>query len=308
VVAARVPARRARRSQVLEDTLHEAQTPDVRSRSYRCHRPRRPRPSRWSPPPPSTGRSPTQLGGDRVSVTTIAKPTEDPHFVDARPSQIVALSRADALIEGGAELEIGWLPPLLEGARNGKILAGTPGRIVASEGISARDIPAAATARRATLTSRAIRTFMLDPMNAKIVAEHVVRVFTALDPAGATTYKTNLAQFESALAIKMKEWTRRWHPSPGGRSSPTTHLALLRPPLRPRQRHLPRAQAGDPAVAAAPRRGDAEDEGAETSTCCSSSPTSRARQPRAVASRTDAQVSTSASSQAGCRVPTPTFR
>src|SRR5690349_11499576 len=66
----------------------------------------------------------TQLGGARITVTTIAKPTEDPHFVDARPSQIVALNRADVLIEGGAELEVGWLPPLLEGARNGKILSG----------------------------------------------------------------------------------------------------------------------------------------------------------------------------------------
>ncbi len=42
-------------------------------------------------------------------MTTIAKPTEDPHFVDARPSQIVAMNRADVLIEGGAELEVGWL-------------------------------------------------------------------------------------------------------------------------------------------------------------------------------------------------------
>src|SRR5262245_23762307 len=86
----------------------------------------------------------SQLGGARVAVTTIAKPTEDPHFVDARPSQIVALNRADVLVEGGAELEIGWLPPLLEGARNGKILAGAPGRVVASEGVELLDIPLAA--------------------------------------------------------------------------------------------------------------------------------------------------------------------
>ena len=86
----------------------------------------------------------SQLGGARVAVTTIAKPTEDPHFVDARPSQIVALHRADVLIEGGAELEIGWLPPLLDGARNSKILAGGQGRVVASEGVQLLDIPLAA--------------------------------------------------------------------------------------------------------------------------------------------------------------------
>ena len=55
-----------------------------------------------------------EIGGDRVNVVALAKPTEDPHFVDAKPSHIVTLNRADALIEGGAELELGWLPPLLE--------------------------------------------------------------------------------------------------------------------------------------------------------------------------------------------------
>src|SRR6188474_3312268 len=82
-----------------------------------------------------------EIGGDRVTVAALAKPTEDPHFVDAKPSFIVTLNRADALIEGGAELELGWLPPLLENARNGKIAAGAPGRIVASEGIKMLEVP-----------------------------------------------------------------------------------------------------------------------------------------------------------------------
>src|SRR5881409_3353196 len=65
-----------------------------------------------------------EIGGDKADVTTLAKPTEDPHFVDAKPGFIVKLNHADALVEGGAELEIGWLPPLLEGARNTKLDAG----------------------------------------------------------------------------------------------------------------------------------------------------------------------------------------
>ena len=56
-----------------------------------------------------------EIGGDKIVLTTLAKPTEDPHFVDARPSFIVKLNHADVLIEGGAELEIGWLPALLAG-------------------------------------------------------------------------------------------------------------------------------------------------------------------------------------------------
>ena len=76
-----------------------------------------------------------EVGGDQVEITTLARPTEDPHFVDARPSFIVKLNKADALVEGGAELEVGWLPPLLAGARNAKLASGQPGRILCNEGI-----------------------------------------------------------------------------------------------------------------------------------------------------------------------------
>ena len=62
-----------------------------------------------------------EIGGDHVTVTTLGKPTEDPHFVDAKPSFILKLNLADVLVEGGAELEMGWLPPLLEGGRNPKL-------------------------------------------------------------------------------------------------------------------------------------------------------------------------------------------
>src|SRR3984893_3356230 len=76
-----------------------------------------------------------EIGGDKVSVITLAKPAEDPHFVDARPSFVVSLRNADVLIDGGAELEIGWLPPLLQYARNPKIEIGKPGREHASQTI-----------------------------------------------------------------------------------------------------------------------------------------------------------------------------
>src|SRR5262245_64147577 len=82
---------------------------------------------------PEYGAIASAIGGDKVSVSVLAKPTEDPHFVDAKPSHIVTLNRADMLIEGGADLEVGWLPPLLEGARNPKLAAGAPGHVRASE-------------------------------------------------------------------------------------------------------------------------------------------------------------------------------
>jgi zinc/manganese transport system substrate-binding protein len=156
-----------------------------------------------------------EIGGDRVAVTTIAKPTEDPHFVDARPSQIVAMNRADVLIEGGAELEIGWLPPLLDGARNAKILAGAPGRVVASEGIQLLDIPLAADRSQGDTHVAGNPHFMLDPLNSKVVAEHIARVFSALDPAGTTVYNGNVGSFEASLDAKMKVWTTALAPFAG---------------------------------------------------------------------------------------------
>ena len=82
------------------------------------------------------------IGGDAVEVKALAKATEDPHFVDAKPSHIVTLNKADVLIEGGAELEIGWLPPLLESARNAKLAIGAPGRVLANQGIRMLEMPA----------------------------------------------------------------------------------------------------------------------------------------------------------------------
>src|SRR5216110_3428657 len=117
---------------------------------------------------PDFGAIAKEIGGDRVDVTTLAKPTEDPHFVDAKPSFIVKLNHADALIEGGAELEIGWLPPLLEGARNPKLDSGAPGRIAASEGIQLLEVPATLDRSKGDIHAAGNPHFMIDPVNAKI--------------------------------------------------------------------------------------------------------------------------------------------
>src|SRR5437588_8519296 len=90
---------------------------------------------------PDFGSLAREIGGDKIDIIVLAKATEDPHFVDARPSFVVSLRNADVLIDGGAELEIGWLPPLLQNARNPKIEVGKPGRIQASEGGRLMNVP-----------------------------------------------------------------------------------------------------------------------------------------------------------------------
>ena len=149
-----------------------------------------------------------EIGGEHVTVTAMAKPTEDPHFVDARPSFVVKLRSADILIEGGAELEVGWLPPLLQTARNQKLATGAPGRVQASEGIRLLDVPATLTRAAGDVHASGNPHFMIDPIIAKAVAAHIARAFAGADPANAASYATNEKKFEAAIDAKLQEWGR----------------------------------------------------------------------------------------------------
>jgi len=153
-----------------------------------------------------------EIGGTAVNVTALAKPTEDPHFVDAKPSHIVTLNRADVLIEGGAELELGWLPPLLENSRNAKIGAGSPGRIVASEGIRLIEVPTSFDRSKGDVHSMGNPHFLVDPRNAKIVASNIAQHFAQVDPKSAALYKANLAKFNTRIDARLAEWQKQLAP------------------------------------------------------------------------------------------------
>jgi len=164
---------------------------------------------------PDFGAIAQEIGGDKIELVTLAKPTEDPHFVDAKPSFIVKLNHADALIEGGAELEMGWLPPLLEGARNSKLEAGKPGHISAAEGISLLEVPSALDRSKGDIHATGNPHYMTDPLNGKIVAERIANSFCQLDPKSCDFFKANLKQFESKLDSKIAEWQKLLAPDKG---------------------------------------------------------------------------------------------
>jgi zinc/manganese transport system substrate-binding protein len=155
------------------------------------------------------------IGGDDVTVTTLAKPTEDPHFVDAKPSLIVKLNRADAVIEGGAELELGWLPALIDGARNSKLETGKPGHILGNEGINLLEVPTTLDRSRGDVHAAGNPHFMSDPGNARIVAEHIANAFCQLDSKSCDHFRANLAKFNSELDTKMAEWQKTLAPYKG---------------------------------------------------------------------------------------------
>jgi zinc/manganese transport system substrate-binding protein len=158
-----------------------------------------------------------EIGGDAVAVTALAKPTEDPHFVDAKPSHLVTLNRADVLIEGGAELELGWLPPLLDNARNDKIASGAPGRIVASKGIRMLEVPVTFDRSKGDVHSLGNPHFLLDPLNAKIIAAQIADHLAQVAPASAETFRANLQRFDAAVDQKLAEWQKQLQPYRGAK-------------------------------------------------------------------------------------------
>ena len=155
---------------------------------------------------PDLGSLAREIGGDKVEVSVLAKPTEDPHFVDARPSFVVQLRDADVLIDGGAELELGWLPPLLQNARNAKLEVGKPGRVQASQGVRLMNVPANVTRAAGDVHALGNPHFMGDPIIAKIVAQHIAQSFAGVDPPNASFYDSNLKKFEGTINAKLQEW------------------------------------------------------------------------------------------------------
>jgi ABC-type Zn uptake system ZnuABC Zn-binding protein ZnuA len=165
---------------------------------------------------PDFGAIAQEIGGDKVKVTSIARGTEDPHFVDARPSFIRVLNQADVLAEGGAELEIGWLPPLVNGARNGKILSDAPGHVILSRGIRLLDVPTGPVDRSmGDVHPLGNPHYWTDPANGKIIADNIAAAFSRIDPANVAYYEANLQKFDERLDKKIAEWTKQMEPFRG---------------------------------------------------------------------------------------------
>jgi zinc/manganese transport system substrate-binding protein len=156
------------------------------------------------------------LGGDRVEVFALAKGYQDSHFVDAKPSFILKLSNADLLIVAGLELEIGYLPPLIDQSRNDKIRPGSPGYLDASIGCDILQRPT-------TQVTRAMGDvhpygnphYWTDPENGRVIARAIAARLSELDPSGKADYAKNLAAFEAKLTEKEKEWTAKMAPYAG---------------------------------------------------------------------------------------------
>ncbi|MSR81986.1 MAG: zinc ABC transporter substrate-binding protein [Candidatus Latescibacteria bacterium] len=150
------------------------------------------------------------VGGERVEVKAIARGDQDPHYLEAKPSYMSLVNKADLLIYNGLELEIGWLPLLIQGGRNPKVLSGQPGNLEASAGISVLELPSGEVDRsQGDVHPLGNPHYTLDPRNGLVIAQTIATRLQALDPGDAQTFSRNLKQFEQDLQQHLAQWEMR---------------------------------------------------------------------------------------------------
>jgi len=157
----------------------------------------------------------TSIGGDRVAVRALARPHLDPHFLDATPGMVVRISRSDLLIENGVELEIGWLPEVLQQTRNRDLRRGGPGHVDASIHIDRIQIPEVITRDQGDVHPSGNPHYTLEPLVAVGAARAIVEGLIRVDPEGEDLYRERLEVFESRAAALVEDWRERFAPFSG---------------------------------------------------------------------------------------------
>jgi len=167
-----------------------------------------------------------EIGGDHISIDSIAKGYQDPHFVEPKPSFLLKLQKADLLAVVGLQLEIGWLPPLITQSGNSKIQVGAKGYFDVSNACEILEIPTA-TVTRADGDVHPLGNphFWLDPENGRRIARAFKDKLSEMQPADAAFFDHNLKDFEQRLTDAEKRWDTQMAPYKG-RKVVTYHRSL----------------------------------------------------------------------------------
>jgi ABC-type Zn uptake system ZnuABC Zn-binding protein ZnuA len=158
----------------------------------------------------------SEVGGDHVTVLAIAKGYQDPHFVEAKPSFLLNLRKADLLVAVGLELEIGWLPPLITQSGNPKIQPAAPGYFDASRFAEILEIPTAQVTRAmGDVHPQGNPHYWLDPQNGLRVATGLTQKLGEMSPADAAYFQQRLQDFKRRLTEAEKRWDEQMKPYRG---------------------------------------------------------------------------------------------
>jgi zinc/manganese transport system substrate-binding protein len=157
------------------------------------------------------------IGGNKVSVQSIATGYQNPHFVDPKPSYIISLSHADLFVTVGLDLETGWSPQLLSSSRNSKIQKGSPGYVDASVGVSLLQVPSSVNRGEGDIHIYGNPHYWVDPLNGKVIARNIANGLERIDPASKAFYEANLQGFLAKIDAKLKEWQSKMAPFKGAK-------------------------------------------------------------------------------------------
>ena len=159
-----------------------------------------------------------EVGGDRITVESIARGYQDPHFVEAKPSFILKLQKADLLIVVGRELEIGWLPPLIQQSRNAKVQVGAAGYLDASQQARILDIPTGQVTRAmGDVHPQGNPHYWLDPENGKAIAREIADKLAALRPNDRAYFDQRQADFANRITQAGQRWLAAMQPFKGAK-------------------------------------------------------------------------------------------
>jgi zinc/manganese transport system substrate-binding protein len=164
---------------------------------------------------PEWGALARELGGDRVSVYTATNALQDPHHVEAKPSLIAKARSADLVVATGAELEIGWLPLVLQQAGNPRIRPGQPGYFEAAAYVPMLEKPVRLDRAEGDVHPQGNPHIQTDPRNIARVAAALALRLTQVDPANAPYYQARFKTFDDAWHASIARWEAQAAPLRG---------------------------------------------------------------------------------------------
>ena len=157
-----------------------------------------------------------EVGGDKVNVESIAKGYQDPHFVEAKPSFLLKLRQADLLVVVGLQLEIGWLPPLINQSGNPRIQVGAPGYLDASQFAEILEIPQGTVTRaEGDVHPLGNPHYWLDPDNGRRIAKGIAGKLSDSDPGDAAYFQERFQDFDKRLSAAEQKWDAEMKPYRG---------------------------------------------------------------------------------------------
>lgn len=157
-----------------------------------------------------------EVGGDKVNVESLAKGYQDPHFVEAKPSFLLKLRQADLLVVVGLQLEIGWLPPLINQCGNPRIQVGAPGYLDASQFAEILEIPQGVVTRaEGDVHPLGNPHYWLDPDNGRRIARGIAGKLGEMDPTDAAFFQQRFQDFDKRLTSAEQKWDQEMQPFRG---------------------------------------------------------------------------------------------